>query len=259
MSKIPISLGMYTVYDDVKKDIIDAFKKLFILGYDGIEFYGEPAEYDILDVKKAIDSSGLNLTSWHIEWRNLQNETINQTIKYLKDVGCNRAIVPCLGGEWNVAHTPKEECLSIWETYIKKMNEIVIRLIDEGISMGYHNHEHEFLLNYNNKSVFDILFQNLDSNIIMEFDTGNAIEGGVDPKTVIDKYQGRQMLIHCKPFSKTAEFDTFIGADDDLNNWSEIVSACKTKCLGFIVESESKVKSGMENAKLCIEGLKNYL
>jgi sugar phosphate isomerase/epimerase len=228
------------------------------MGYEGIEFYGEPA-YDIPTVKRALDTSGLELVSWHIEWRNLQKETIRQTIRYLLDVGCKRAVVPCLGGKWNVAHKPEQECRAIWEDYTVWMNAVAARLLEHGIALGYHNHEHEFLLKYDGERVFDILFQRLEPSVIMELDTGNAIEGGADPADELRKYKGRPVLLHCKPYSASAGFHVVLGAPDDLNDWKTILATCKKDSLAIIVESESTVGSGMDNARACIEALKGYL
>lgn len=258
MGNIPIGLGMYTVYNDVLADMVDAFNKLAALGYEGIEFYGEP-EYDINLVKKALDVSGLKLTSWHIEWRNLQIETVARTLSYLKAVGCSRVVVPCLGGKWNVAHTPDQDSRALWEDYTIWVNALSLRLRDNGMMLGYHNHEHEFMLKYDGERVFDILFQRLEPSVIMEFDTGNAIEGGADPAEELKKYKGRPVLLHCKPFSTSAGFNTTLGAPDDRNDWKNILAACKTDCLAYLVESESTMGSGMENAKACIEGLKRFL
>jgi sugar phosphate isomerase/epimerase len=258
MNKTPISLGMYTVYTDVLEDMPATFKKLAELGYDEIEFYGEP-EYDIATVRRALGESGLGLTSWHIEWRNVQAKTLAKTVAYLKEVGCTRAIVPCLGGKWNVNHKPEEDSRPLWEAYGALMNHLEKQLANEGIALGYHNHEHEFQLKYGGEDVFDIFFGILSPSIIMEFDSGNAIEGGSNPAAVLKKYAGRPKLIHCKPFSHQNGFNTVLGAADDLNDWAAIVAASRADAIAYLVESESTVGTGMENAKACIDGLKRYL
>jgi sugar phosphate isomerase/epimerase len=258
LNKIPIALGMYTVFEEAKADMPGTFTKLAQMGYDGIEFYGEPA-FDINTVRKSLETSGLKLCGWHVEWRNLQPQTIAQTIRYLKAVGCPRAIVPCLGGKWGVAHTPDQDRRAIWEDYTIWMNGIAARLGENGIQLGYHNHEHEFMLKYDGERVFDILFQRLEPGIIMELDTGNAIEGGADPAEELLKYMGRPVLLHCKPYSKQSGFNTVLGAEGDLNDWKRILSVCKKDSLALIIESESADGTGFENAKACIEGLKRFL
>lgn len=259
MSGTPIALGMYTVHKEVLADMPGTFRKLAEMGYQGIEFYGEPSDYPIDAVNHAIASSGLALTSWHIEWRNLQKETISGTIRYLRAVGCKRAVVPCLGGKWNVAHTPEQESRALWEDYTVWLNAVALRLAEHGIATGYHNHEHEFLLRYDGERVFDILFQRLEPSVIMELDTGNAIEGGADPADELMKYKGRPVLLHCKPYSAADGFNVTLGAPADCNDWKAILTACRKDSLAFIVESESSLGSGLENARACIEGLRKYL
>jgi len=252
------AIGMFTVHKEVQQDMKGTFIQLYEMGYRGIEFYGEP-EYDIAAVKGAITVSGLELTSWHIEWRDLQPDRFDKTVDYLKEIGCSTAVVPCLGGKWNIGHSPDKESREIWLGYIAWLNETDKKLKAHGIRMGYHNHEHEFMLKYDGKPVFDMLFENLAQDIIMEFDTGNCIEGGADPVKVINKYKGRDMLLHLKPFSKTSGFDTVLGAEDDLNDWKAILSASESDYLWLIIESECAVLGGFENAQKCIDGLNRVI
>lgn len=258
--KEKIALGMFTVNEAVKKDMADTFLKLSKMGYTGIEFYGEPEDFpDAEKVKNALENANLQLTSWHIEWRNLQKNTIAKTIKYLKQVNCPIAVIPCLGGKWNVNHTIADESEALWRDYAVKINAINQALKSEGLRLGYHNHEHEFELVYNGKTVFDILFESLDSDIIMEFDTGNCIEGGYNPSDIIKKYSSRDVLLHLKPYSHKKGFNIVLGDEDDDNNWQDILSANPSKYLWLIVESENQALAELTNASKCIEDLIKYL
>ncbi|HIS30824.1 MAG TPA: sugar phosphate isomerase/epimerase [Candidatus Limivivens intestinipullorum] len=247
-------IGMYTVHQSVRRDMYGTFRGLAEMGYRGIEFYGE-LDFDLKEIERSLRDSGLTLTSWHVEWRNLQPDRFGQTVNYLQAAGCPAAVIPCLGGKWNVAHGPQEECREIWLRYIEEMNRICERLNAEGIRTGYHNHEHEFKLVYEGKSVFDMLFEGLSPEVIMEFDSGNCIEGGTDPLTVLRKYRDREILLHLKPFSRTRGFDTVLGAEDDENDWEHILAS--HDFLWLLVESENAQLPEMENAKRCLQGIKN--
>ena len=248
-----IALGMFTVHQNVREDLLGAFRKLADMGYTGIEFYGEPADFPVSHVVHALEVSGFALTSWHIEWKNLQEATLDATAAYLNAVHCPIAVVPCLGGKWNVNHTPDQESEALWNSYVIRLNEIAGKLKDYGIRMGYHNHEHEFLLQYGGKTVFDILFQGLSRDIILELDTGNCIEGGYDPSTVLKNYADRDVLLHLKPFSHTKGFDVVSGDSADENDWSSIVQANPGKVLWHIIESENTLFPEMVNAERCIQ------
>lgn len=250
---------MYTVYQSVEQDINETFSKLAKMGYQGIEFYGEPVNFPVEKVRHALQESGLELTGWHMEWRNLQENTFGDSVKYLQAVGCPIAIVPCLGGKWNVGHDSSQECKDRWLYYIESLNGIQERLRAEGIQMGYHNHEHEFELRYEGQTVFDLLYENLDPAVIMEFDSGNCIEGGANPLEVLRKYKDRKKILHLKPYSHRKGFDVVLGEDEDANNWDEILHESEADFLWLLIESENRALPEMENARLCMEALKRHL
>ncbi len=250
-------LGMYTVHKQVQGDMYGTFCRLGEMGYRGIEFYGEPV-FDLKLMKSSLQDSGLSLTGWHTEWKNLQEDRFAETVRYLQAAGCPAAVIPCLGGKWEVAHGPEEECREIWLRYVDEINRICEKLKKEGIRTGYHNHEHEFLLSYGGKKVFDLLFDGLSEDIIIEFDSGNCIEGGEDPMRILHKYHDRDMFLHLKPFSHTAGFDTVLGAEDDANDWGEILDPNNKEYLWLLVESENEKLPEMKNAELCMQGLKKY-
>lgn len=246
-------IGMYTVHQSTERDMYHTFQRLAELGYKAIEFYGEP-EYDIDLLKSSVTDAGLILSGWHIEWRNLQPERIGGTIGYLHKAGCPLAVVPCLGGKWKVNHLPNEECREIWLSYAEELNRLNQVLGREGIRLGYHNHEHEFQLVYDGRKVFDLLFDNLSEDVIIEFDTGNCIEGGDDPQRVLSKYRDREMILHLKPYSRTKGFDIVLGEETDANDWKTILN-CEKEFRWLLIESENTKLPEMENARLCVEAL----
>lgn len=237
------SLGAYSIYGALTQDASAALKKAADCGYSSIEYFGEP---DIAPqvLKTMLCDAGLRLNGWHIEWRHLQPETIAETIDYCHAVGLKRVIVPCLGGQWEVAHTHAEECKEVWQRYAKRFTELSTIFAAEGIEFGYHNHNHEFALSYDGKTVFELLFDSLPPEIIIELDTGNAIEGGADPVKFIRRYSqmGRKILIHAKPYSKKKGFDVTLGDPDDDNDWTGIFRAFDTRETEIIIECESQAR-----------------
>lgn len=259
MNRIPIALGMYTVHKRVAQDLAGTLQALARMGYQGIEFYGEPSDFPPELVNSALKESGLELASWHIEWRNLQPESIERSIEYFKKVGLTRVIIPCLGGQWNVAHNREQECEQVWRDYLPKIEGIRARLAAEGIRLGYHNHEHEFKLRYSGQSVFDLLYGSFAPDMIMEFDTGNAIEGGSDPGRVMAQHAARKKQIHLKPWSRQAGFEVTLGDPGDENDYPAIIAAAGESCEWLIVESEDFRTDELDNAQKCLEALKRLL
>lgn len=254
-----VGIGMYSVHKSVAEDLRGTLKALAAMGYKGIEFYGEPKDFPAGEVVAALNESGMVMTSWHIEWRNLQPETIEGTIRYCKQVGLKNVIIPCLGSKWEVGHTLEQECEQVWLDYLPRIEAVRARLAQEGIRCGYHNHEHEFQLNYSGKSVFDLLFGTFNPAMIMEFDTGNAIEGGADPATVIRRYAGRDQLIHLKPWGNITGFEVLLGGAGDENDYPAIIDAAKDTADWFLIESEDFRIDELENARACLEAFRNIV
>ena len=253
--KEKIGLAMYTIHQSAQADLENALMQTAAAGCRGIEFYGG-LEFDSETVRRALERSGLTLTGWHVEWRTLQEDRFDKTVRYLQEVGCPMAVVPCLGGKWQIAHTQAQESEQIWQTHIAWLNETARRLTSEGLRMGYHNHEHEFMLHYGGKPLFDYLFDQLSGQIVMEFDTGNCIEGGDDPLRVLKKYRDRAMILHLKPYSHRLGFDVVLGEAQDENDWPAILAARPFEWL--LLESENTQLPEWENAGRCLKQLYEY-
>ena len=112
-------LAMYTVHKSAGKDLSGTCERLAETGYRGVEFFGDMI-WDPNEIAYAISSSGLAFTGWHIEWRDLHENRIDETIAYLQKSGCSIAVIPCLGGHWQIGHTQEEECRDVWLSQDRK-------------------------------------------------------------------------------------------------------------------------------------------
>ena len=257
--RIKTGIAMYTVHHAVAKDISNTFVKLSAMGYQGVEFFGELEKFPEKQVKGALQAGGLVITGWHLDWKRLQEGLFYKTVKHLLNCGCTMAVVQCLGGRWNVGHGPNGECRDRWLYYAEWMNRVSEQLNREGLRLAYHNHEHEFALHYDGKTVYDLLYENLSPEIVMELDSGNCMEGGAHPAQVIEKYKERPMILHLKPYSPKKGFEVVLGDSEDANDWKAILRSSGKQSEWILVESENTAMPEMENAGRCLTNLKTYL
>lgn len=145
-----IGIAMFTVRQSAERDLSGTLQSLSALGYTGIEFYGAPV-WPLQEIRAALQNSGMALTGYHTEYRDLQENTRQKTAEFLNEIGCPLAVVPYLGGCWHVGHTEAEENLATWQRHIAWLQETEEYLKACGIRTGYHNHEHEFSLQYGEK------------------------------------------------------------------------------------------------------------
>ncbi|WP_435171651.1 sugar phosphate isomerase/epimerase family protein [Paenibacillus glycanilyticus] len=236
------ALAMYTVYEEMKRDLDATLGAVREMGYEGIEMYGEtlwPASV----VKELIAKHGLELCGWHVEWRLLQLDTLENTIRYHAELGNPNIIIPCLGGPWNVGHMPEDNHAATWLRYAEQMNELADRLEMEGMRLGYHTHAHEFHDSFDGITPWNILIEHTKPSVFLELDTGNCLEGAGDPVIALTETAGRLRVVHCKPLDSKQGTEAAIAADGDLNDWPLILQRCKAGgCEWLAIENESRTR-----------------
>jgi len=242
------SVQLYSVRTVLQQDPLGVLRQLKAMGYIGVEGFGNFV-YSSSDVNSALSDIGLKVVGYHTPWAYVQDDKIQSTIKYFKEIGNKYVIIPSL---------PKEETASIdgWKHIAEKFNAIAKRLKSEGMILGYHNHYTEFK-KIDGELPFTVFFDNTDPSIVMQMDNGNALEGGGDVMTLMRRYPGRARSVHLKPYSKTAGYGPVIGQDDI--DWKEFLHWCRDKggTEHYIVEYEREdIHPQIEGVDLCIKGLR---
>jgi len=102
---------------------------------------------------------------------------------------------------------------------------------------------------------WDTLFGNTTDDVIMQFDTGNALHGGAQAAPFLRRYPGRARTVHLKEYSATNDA-ALIGEGDV--PWAEVFELCET--IGgtewYIVEQESYAYPPLECVRRCLQALK---
>jgi sugar phosphate isomerase/epimerase len=254
-----IALGLYSVYRELQANIEQTLSRVKELGYEGVEFYGDfthPPER----IRSLLERSGLENCGWHTEWKLLQPDLLAATLEYHKLAGTRNIIIPALGGPWEIAHTRGEDSPEVWIRHARKMNELSDQLQQQGMRLGYHTHAHEFdTLFAGGITPWDLLCEHLNADIILELDTGNCLEAGVNAAHVLAAIPGRPLLVHGKPYSRRSGLETCIGAEDDDNDWPAILEQCRLAGTQWLIlEHESeKAYPGFDGAKQCLQGIQS--
>lgn len=244
MKRIPIAVQLYSVRKECEKDFERTIKKVAEMGYEGVEFagyYGKSAK----EIREILDYYGLKVAGTHIPIDTLKDDEFSKTIEFNTILGNKYLIIPSL---------PKEyiEDKKGWEKSVELINEISERLKSYNMIIGYHNHSIEFQKT-NEETFWDFFFNHVNENVAMQLDTGNSMDGGVDPVEVLRKYSRRAKTIHLKeyPFSSRAIGEGRI-------NWKEIFDICEKtgETEWYIVEYENPFFSSLESLRLCLENLK---
>ena len=126
-------LQMFSVRDVTEQDMEGALRQVAEMGYASVEFagfMGHPAE----QIKAWLDQYGLEVSGTHTGMALLTDELLEETIAYHKAIGCKNIIVPY----------EKFATKADIDAFVDRVKVIEPKLKEAGITLQYHNHDHEF-------------------------------------------------------------------------------------------------------------------
>jgi sugar phosphate isomerase/epimerase len=261
MTPIPIALELYSVRNELARDVRGALQAVARMGYQGVEFAGPrgvPPHHSAGELKTLLDESGLVCCGWHTPFSLVQDDALDETIAFNRTLGNDKIIVPGIPAE---LRQTRDDWLKLADFF----NRLAEKLAAHGMMTGYHNHHVEFSP-LEGELPWDTFFGNTQPSVIMQLDTGNAVYGGANILELLTKYPQRAVTVHLKPYSFSAAkanpadahagFQPIIGADE--TPWDEVFRACETVggTQWYIVEYESDAYPPLEAVDRCLQALR---
>ncbi|MBW8039650.1 MAG: sugar phosphate isomerase/epimerase [Planctomycetes bacterium] len=246
--RIPVGVQLYSVRHECAKDLPGTIQAVAKMGYKGVEFAGY-YDRDAKTLRKLLDDTGLVCCGTHTQLDTLLGDNLQKTIEFNRTIGNKYLIVPGLPGKYRSSR-------KAWQETAKLFNELSDKVKPHGMQVGYHNHNIEFRP-LDGEMPWDTFFGNTKKEVIMQFDTGNAMGGGGDPVVFLKRYPGRATTVHLKAFSKSKP-NAIIG-DDELP-WQEIFQICETigQTKWYIVEYESDAYPPLVSIEKCLEAMRGW-
>jgi sugar phosphate isomerase/epimerase len=246
MTSIPIALQLYSVREECARDLPFVLREVARMGYAGVEFAGYHG-YDARTLRTMLDEFGLQVAGAHVGLHTLLGDELEGSVAFHQELGNRFLIVPGLAEE-------RRSSRAAWRETARIMNEISARLAPHSMHTGYHNHAIEFQP-LDGELPWDTFFGTTVPEVVMQFDTGNALHGGADAAPFIERYPGRARTVHLKEHSSTNE-TALIGEGDV--PWPTIFRLCET--IGgtewYIVEQESYAYPPLECVERCLQNLR---
>jgi sugar phosphate isomerase/epimerase len=246
MARIPIALQLYSVREDAARDLQAVLAAVADMGYEGVEFAGYYG-HDARTIRNWLDAYGLKVAGAHVGIETLLGDERERTVEFHQILGNTTLVVPGLAEQWRSSR-------AAWLKTAATLNEIAVALKPYGMRTGYHNHHIEFVP-MEGELPWDTLFGNTTDDVIMQFDTGNALHGGAQAAPFLRRYPGRARTVHLKEYSATNDA-ALIGEGDV--PWAEVFELCET--IGgtewYIVEQESYAYPPLECVRRCLQALK---
>lgn len=234
------SIQLYSVRDAWPEDYQGTLEKLAKMGYKQVELYGGMEGPGAENLKKWMDELGLSMSGTHTGASELVPEKLEQTIRDHQTVGCKNLIIP--------GHNLKTR--ERLDEFVELVNRVQPVLAQAGITLGYHNHSHEFVPNEDGQIIYDEL--RARTSLALELDIYWAYNAEQDVPALMDELRPRLIAIHLK--------DGVLGGHGyPLGRGTAPVKEALKKAIEFglpvVVESETCDPSGMAEAQECIDFL----
>lgn len=262
-------LQLYSIRDDMRADPVGSLKMLAAMGYEHVEhagysdrmFYG----FQAAEFRKILDDLGLKMVSGHVEFvsrdwdRDLADfsDRWKYTVEDAAIVGQDYVVTPWLEESIRAGYDEFRYFMDVYN----RCGEMCRR---SGMKFGYHNHDFEFSQKFDGKSLFDIMMDSIDPEmVVVQLDTGNLYGGGAVAMDVVNRYPGRFENVHVKdvlPADGEGRFESTIigeGIADVRNVLDQIRKTGGAQTV--IIEQESyQEKTPMECARENLRILRNW-
>ena len=185
----PLGVQLYTVRDEMKKDVAATLARVARIGYKEVEFAGyfgrSPRE-----IRALLDANGLRAPSSHLQGPIVGDEWA---------AALDAATV--IGHEWVVVpwiDASQRRTLDDVRRVAERFDQAAADAQRAGLRFAYHNHDFEFAP-VEGRLPYDVLLEHTDPSLVaMEMDLYWITKAGQDPLAYFAKHPGRFPMVHVK-------------------------------------------------------------
>jgi len=249
--RIPIGLELYSVRDELQKDLMGTVRAVAKMGYEVVEFYSPYFEWTpayAKEVRKLLDDLGIRCLSTHNGAQSFAKDSLPRAIELNQTIGSRFIVMASAGMVKN---------LDGWKAVADTLNKAAEQAKPVGLGIGYHNHQLEFKPVEGRRPI-EVIAANTAKDVMLQLDVGTCIEVGSDPVAWIEKNPGRIKCIHCKDWAPGADKGYKVLFGGGVAPWKKIFQAAeKTGGVEFLlIEQEGSDYPPLETVKRCLANIR---
>ena len=205
-TRMPIGLQLYSVGDDLQKDVAGTLRQVRAIGYERVEtagFGGLTAK----EFRTQLNRAQLVCPSTHLQMGKRALELLFQDAHA---VGAHYVVSSGIFSSKN-----REQTLEDYRVMADQLNEMGRKAKDAGLQYAYHNHNFEFRKLEGDRIGYDVLLKQTDPGLVdFELDCGWMVAAGYSPVEYFRNYPGRYRMLHVKDFVATKSPITSLAKDE---------------------------------------------
>lgn len=241
MDKKEIGLQLYTLREELPKNVKSVLEKVAASGYTNVETYGFSIKDQFwglspVELKNILDENNLKAVSGHYNLGSFlydgNTTELIASIEAAKTLKSEFLTVP-----W--VDEPFRKSLEDYKKIASRLNQAAKMCADSGLKLAYHNHDFEFQ-KHDGVTGYEILLNETDKNLVcFELDLYWVVRSGNDPLQLFKENPGRFKMWHVKDMDKQNQaLNTEVGSG--LIDFKPFfVAAKQAGMVHFFVEQEN--------------------
>ena len=256
-----IGLQLYTLRNQVTKDLKSTIARVAQIGYKNVETFGySEGKYFGLstsDFAAIFAQYGLKTPSGHYVMPNFlskgDEDELKRAVEDSRPLKHDFFVVPYLPDNLRTS-------LDDYKTLADRLNKAGEAAKGAGMRLAYHNHNFEFKDWGGGKTGYDILLTQTDPKLVnFEMDIYWVTKAGVDPIALIKANPGRLKMWHVKDMDSTPD-KSFTEVGTGVINYKEIFKYQKLSGMEhFFVEQDQIKIDPYDSITKSLEYIKNNL
>jgi sugar phosphate isomerase/epimerase len=243
--QIPIGLELYSVRDELKKDLMATLRAVAKMDYECVEFYAPYYEWTpdyAKEVRKQLDDVKLQCYSTHNSMQSFTPDGVGKAVELNNILGARYIVM---------AHPGNVSTLDQWKQVAETLNRANDTMQSSKLHAGYHNHDLEWKPVEGQKPI-ELLAHSTDKSIMLQLDVGTCLETGNDPVAWIESNPGRIRSLHLKEWSPDKGYKALFG--EGIAPWKKIFAAAEKNggVEYYLIEQEGSRFPELETADRCL-------
>ncbi len=248
--RVPVGLELYSVRDELAKDLPGTVRAVAKMGYEVVEFFSPYYQWTpeyAKEVRKLLDDLKIKCLSTHNGANAFTPEGIGKAIELNQILGSKTIVMASAG---------RVTGIDGWKGVAERLTVASEKLKPLGMRAGFHNHKSEFVL-LEGKRPMEVLAEGTPKDVTLQLDVGTCVEAGIDPIAWIKANPGRIRSLHCKDWAAGDEKENKgyrVLFAEGASPWKKIFEAAE-KSGGveyYLIEQEGSRFSSMETAQRCL-------
>ena len=245
--RVVLGLELYSVRDELKKDLAGTVRAVARMGYEGVEFFSPYFDWTpayAKEVRTLLDELGIRCLSTHNSDTAFLPEKVDHAIELNRILGSEFIVMASAG---------KVEGLDGWKAVAGHITQAHEKMKQAGMRAGFHNHESEFKP-IGGVRPMEVLAAHTPKDVVLQLDVGTCVEAGSDPVAWIQQNPGRIASMHVKDWSSDPAKGYRVMFGEGSVPWKKILEAAeKTGGIRhYLIEQEGSTYPPMETAERCL-------